>query len=355
MELMIGAAMSLRRWLLYAADRVVPPHVAALDRVLAGTVGQTISAALRLGIVDVLLEAPATAEELGRRTGVDPEAVARLLRAGATVNLYVEVDGRWTLTSMGRALGPAGASVRYWAMMWTEAWMVDAWRDLPATLGDAQDHFRRRKGVGMWQWFADNPDAEAAFARAMAERTRWEAGDIQTVLALRPGGVLCDVGGGAGELLGELLRRDPSARGVLVELPTVCALAHQRLAELGLSERVRLVDTSFLDHPLPTGADTYLLKNIVHDWSDGAARGVLERVRDAMGPGARVLVIELTLDDPVMGPVASQIDVSMMLLCEGGRERTRAELVALVTSAGLNVVSVRRSPAGVIVVEAVRP
>lgn len=233
--------------------------------------------------------------------------------------------------------------------------MVDAWRDLPATLGDAQDHFRRRKGVGMWQWFVDNPDAEAAFARAMAERTRWEAGDIQVVLGLPPGGVLCDVGGGAGELLAELLRRDPTARGVLVELPSVCALAHQRLTELGLADRVRLVDASFIDQPLPAGADAYLLKNIVHDWSDAAARGILERVRDAMGPGARALVIELTLDDPVMGPVAAQIDVSMMLLCEGGRERTRAELIALVSSAGLEVVAARRSPAGVVVIEAVRP
>jgi cyclopropane fatty-acyl-phospholipid synthase-like methyltransferase/DNA-binding HxlR family transcriptional regulator len=352
---MIGAAISLRRWLLYAADRVVPPHVAALDRVLAGTVSQTISAALRLGIVDALLEAPQSTHDLARRTGVDSEALRRLLRAGTTVGLYAEADGKWALTPLGEALGPAGASVRYWATMWTQAWMEDAWRDLPATMRDAQDHFRRRKGMGMWRWFVNNPEAEAAFAKAMAERTRWEAGDIQRVLGLPAGGVLCDVGGGAGELLAELLRRDPRAAGVLVELPSVCALAQARFAELGLTERVRLVDTSFLDDPLPRGADAYLLKNIVHDWSDEAARQILERVRDAMAPEARLFVIELTLDDPVMGPVAAQIDVSMMLLCEGGRERTRAEMVALINSAGLAVRAVRRSPAGVVVFEAARP
>ena len=43
---------------------------------------------------------------------------------------------------------------------------------------------------------------------------------------------------------------------------------------------------------MPEGADAYVLKKVLHDWSDEDAVRILTNCRRAMAPGGRVLVVE---------------------------------------------------------------
>ena len=90
-------------------------------------------------------------------------------------------------------------------------------------------------------------------------------------------------------------------------------------------------------------ADVYVLKWILHDWSDDACRGILSRLRERMPAGARVVVIDQNLDPARPNPITPVVDLHMLVECEGGRERSPREVHALMADAGLRPGRVRRT------------
>ncbi|WP_290060089.1 methyltransferase [Amycolatopsis solani] len=102
-------------------------------------------------------------------------------------------------------------------------------------------------------------------------------------------------------------------------------------AHTGAAARCLTWRRSFFD-PLPTGADAYLLSDILHDWDDDHARRILDGCRRAATPGATVVVVE-----PVRDQGADTTIDLFMLMCFGGRERTVEELTALADGSGLTL------------------
>jgi hypothetical protein len=54
----------------------------------------------------------------------------------------------------------------------------------------------------------------------------------------------------------------------------------------GVSDRASVVGQSFFD-PLPAGADLYVLKGVLHDWSDRETGMILRRCAEAARPHGR--------------------------------------------------------------------
>ena len=68
-------------------------------------VSQICGTAARLRLADQFEDGPHTVAELSSRTSADPDGLGRLLRAGATVGLFTELeDGRFELTPLGGEL-----------------------------------------------------------------------------------------------------------------------------------------------------------------------------------------------------------------------------------------------------------
>ncbi len=155
-------------------------------------------------------------------------------------------------------------------------------------------------------------------------------------------GVICDVGGGIGTLLAAILGRRPRVRGILVDAPEVLDEAERFLRSRGLAERVER-RAGDLFGELDAKADVYLLKWILHDWSDDACRGILSRLRAQMPPGSRVVAIDQNLDPARPNPITPMVDLHMLVECEGGRERSPREVHALMADAGLRPGRVRRA------------
>jgi hypothetical protein len=89
-----------------------------------------------------------------------------------------------------------------------------------------------------------------------------------------------------------------------LSVPSAIAAA----SALGLAERSRALAGDFLTY-VPE-ADIYLLKHVLHDWNDGGAVRILERCREAMRPGGRVIVIEMLLGEIGEPRLAPLIDLN---------------------------------------------
>jgi hypothetical protein len=103
---------------------------------------------------------------------------------------------------------------------------------------------------------------------------------------------------------------------------------------------------------IPVSADVFLLKSILHDWDDDRARLILENCRRAMGPESRRVGIERAVPEGSADDVAVVLLDLHMMAVTGGRERTPAELAAMLGHAGFALAAAIRSIAGFAVIEA---
>jgi precorrin-6B methylase 2 len=104
-----------------------------------------------------------------------------------------------------------------------------------------------------------------------------------------------DIGGASGTLVHTLMMANPQLHGMILDLPDVVPSATAAAAALGLAERSKALAGDFFSY-VPE-ADIYLLKHILHDWSDEEVVRILQRCREAIRPGGRVIVIERLLGE----------------------------------------------------------
>ena len=327
--------MGLRRALLRLADLVTPAHIAMMDRSLGVVFTSMLSVVARLGIADLLEVSPRSAEQLAQETGLHADAVLRVLQALVSVGIFRRLpDGRFANNRLSRALkGGRVDRMREWVTYFGSQSNVAAWNDLERTLRTGDNAFERVFGMDIWQWFDGHPDEREMFAQAMMGLTVGDAPVVAKLYPFHEIQTLCDVGGGRGTLMSELLVRYPHLRGVLVDSKGVLESARELLARRGVSDRVALCPGSFFES-VPEGADAYLLKNVLHDWDDERCKIILTNVRRAMKPGQRLLLVEILAPRHDNDNVSAFVDVHMMMVCSNGRERSFAELSALLHATG---------------------
>ena len=158
-----------------------------------------------------------------------------------------------------------------------------------------------------------------------------------------------DIAGGRGVLLAEILRRNASARGILFNLSQVIEAARGFL-DSEIAQRIEFVSGNFFQE-VPAGGDVYILKNILHDWNDDAARLILATCRRAISAEARLLIVEHIIGPANEGSASKVGDVQMMVRT-GGRNRTEQEFYALLNSSGFQLTRITQTAAGPALIEA---
>jgi hypothetical protein len=93
---------------------------------------------------------------------------------------------------------------------------------------------------------------------------------------------------------------------------------------------------------MPAGGDAYVIKHVLHNWDDAQAIDLLRRCASAMAPGGRVLVVESVLLPGSRRDEARFLDLEMLVVTGGGKERSKPELRRLLTAAGLKLIATRR-------------
>jgi hypothetical protein len=308
-----------------------------LDLVNGSWVAQACYVAARLGIADLLADGARTAEDLAAATGAHAPALRRLLAALGSVDVCRQrADGSFEMTRIGRTLQTdVPCSMRAWTLQWGgEAWRV--WANLLHSVKTGQSARSLITGDTGFSHLERDPQAAQIFNQAMVELTRLAAMDIARAYDFA-GKQVMDVGGGYGELLAQILITHPSARGVLFDMPHAISSARDHLGGRKLDARCEFIAGDFFAS-VPAGSDVYVLKTVIHDWADDKARDILRTCRGAMGPGARLLIIERLmperLEPSAENRALARVDLHM-LVALGAQERTQAELETLLQAVGL--------------------
>lgn len=86
-------------------QRSAPPPVAVLEKILGAWTAQGIAVVAELKVADALADGPLAIDELARRVGADPDALARLLRALIGEGIFTRRrDGRYANNALADTL-----------------------------------------------------------------------------------------------------------------------------------------------------------------------------------------------------------------------------------------------------------
>jgi hypothetical protein len=299
---------------------------------------QILYTGVALGVVDALGEGPRTAASAATELNVDPGALYRLMRALGTVGILKEDHNQaFSLTSMGETLRrDHPRSLRPITLLEEGPEHYAAWKHLPALIREgAQDGFAREFGRPGFEYARENPGYGAVFNDAMSSFSAIDIGLLLEALQRYDfTGIshLCDVGGGHGYALCNLLAHHPHLTGTVLELPDVLANKELLWADkLGVAERCRYVaGDMFAAVPV---ADAYLVKRVLHDWSDADCHRILSTMHRAAPRDARLLIVEQIVLGPDSPHFSKLFDVHMMVW-GNGRERTVEEYGELLKEAG---------------------
>ncbi len=260
----------------------------------------------------------------------NPAALLRVLTHLVGKGVFEEpAPGRFAMNEPARALidGPLRLGLDLDSF---GGRMAHAWSSLLGAMRTGAPAYHEVFGRPFWEDLQAHPDIAASFDALMGPAGHGTPDpELQITGGWESVRSVVDVGGGTGALLA----------GILSAHPTIFQAA-------GVADRVTTVGQSFF-HPLPAGADLYLLKSVLSDWPDREAQEILTRCAEAARPAGRVIVLNGVSPDESGRPSPS---LQIMVLV-GGKERSLGEFRDLARAAGLDVRAAARQPSGRFIVE----
>lgn len=287
------------------AGEAGPPTPSRIIDLFAGfMVSKTLFAALEFGLFAAIGPEGATAAELGERCGI-PERSARAIADLMTDAGLLARDGDRFRNAPDAEAFLAGRGpfdlrplARYWDMVSYPMWT------------NAATAFRTRQGVRPELTEEQTEAYESAVALVTAET----AADLAGAYDFSGHRRLLDAGGGVGTFVKPILQRYPRLQATVVDLPEVAALVAEEAAFAG---RLTAVGADLFADPIPGDHDAILVANVVHLFPPERVVDLLRRLRGAVSPDGRLLLVDWWRTDVAPHPSA-RFGAGEFLMIGGG-------------------------------------
>jgi hypothetical protein len=346
----IRAVQWLHSKLTGLANKLLPPEVRVMMMAGGAMQSQALHAAAKLRLPDLVAEGVDSIDDLARATGTHRDSLYRLMRALASVGVFEEDGhGRFKSTPLAEKIcSDRPDSVRLLALLIGHSSWRDPWGNILHSIETGESAFEHVFGKKYFEYLDDHPDTADVFNQWMSQVSRMSAPAIVGNYDFSGFRKIVDIGGGQGVLLASILRANDHLSGVLFDLPDVVQSADGRHDQL--ADRLEIVGGDFFES-VPAGGDLYIMQQIIHDWDDDLATKILQSCCEAMPDDGRLLAIDAVMEPGNKEDFNKFIDVHMMLLNHGGKERTEAEFRALFEAAGLELTRVIKTASMFSIVE----
>ncbi len=313
---------------------------------------QVLTMLAQTGVLDALGDGRLAATELAEPLGLDPRALHRLLRAGATLRvLDHHGDETFTITDTGHFMrSDYPFSMASLAKVQGMPWHWQPWTHAVDALRNGRSFSEAHEDRGFYEYLQGHPGATAAYAAAMNDLA--QQGQLLALPLHDWSGydTVIDIAGGEGSVLLAALEQKPDAKGILFDLPEVAARFQPDGHPHPAASRVAAAGGDMFE-AVPAGGDCYVLSMVVNDHDDEHVSRLLRNVHGAMRPGGTLVVLDMTLPAPGTPSFASLVDIECLVV-SGGVCRTEEQLRTLLAEAGFSLRCTRRGISPVCVHEA---
>jgi ubiquinone/menaquinone biosynthesis C-methylase UbiE len=307
----------------------------------AHRVADAISAGVELGVFDALASGGLTAAATARKIKCSARGCEILMNALAAAGVLRKKADMFSLTplakkhlisgspeSMARMIAHSTNTRRTWIDL-QEA--VKTGRPIPKT-PERMKKSRER--------------LQDDFILAMRDMSRGAADDLAAALDLARVDNVLDVGGGPGTFLFAMIRRKPSIRGVIFDLPQTISIADRVITEEGFSGSVGTMSGDFNIDEFGDGLfNLVLMSSIIHINSPAQNKKLIKKGFRALRPGGSLVVRDFMLDDTKTAPAdAALFSVNMLVNTEGGASYSESEIRGWMAGAGFERIRIFELP-----------
>lgn len=202
-------------------------------------------------------------------------------------------------------------------------------------------------GKEVGDYFTEFPEEGAEFDRAMEYLNSAPSGAM--ILDWKPpseDAKFCEIGGGVGMMLGEMLNHYPKMTGVVFEQPEGIDRIVADLDSMGVADRAKVVSGRFFDEELPeelADCDVFFLRSIVRELDDDSSVTILKNIRNVTKKSNKNKTQKVVIMDQLIGTGApsflekakSLLSITMVAAYPyGAKKRTLQEHVDLFQAAG---------------------
>jgi hypothetical protein len=256
-------------------------------------------AASELGLFEALSEGPVDIDGLAARTGLTRRTARISADAMVAIGLLERQGGRYANGAVAATFlsGRTAADFRPLLQFWDRL-SYPAWQDLAGALG---------RGRPTREIFEIDDELVPVMSAGIAAATAAACQALPEAAALPAASRVLDLGGGTGSWSIALAASDPELTATVLELPEVARVAREELRATAFADRVDARDGDILVDELPRGYGAFLLANLVHYFTPETNRSILQRIRSAADPGARVLMADFWTDPTHTQPLAAAL------------------------------------------------
>src|SRR5262245_27485118 len=219
-------------------------------------------------IADALAQSqPQGSSTLARAVDADPSALARLLRALASLGVFAEPSPRqYALNPVSELLRrDVPGSMRDWLIAETDTPHWHAWGQRHEGVRSGRTVVPELFGMHIYVYYATHPADLAYFSGAMGNVSALVAIGTVQHCDFSPARHIVDVGGADGGLLLAILEANPHVHGTVFDRPQVVGAARKAIEVKNYQARCEAVAGDFFE-AVPQGGDVYILKLILVDW-----------------------------------------------------------------------------------------
>lgn len=254
-----------------------------------------LMAAVELGVFSAISEGAGTFDEVAARVDIVPTNAERLIVLLCAAGLIDVVDGRlrnaedaerFLVEGQPQYMGPW---ITFTKPQWNE-WgrlaehlrekdLKDLGSIGEITLDDARRYHSATYSIGM--------GAGRRFVRHVDLGNRLK---------------IMDIGGGSGAYCISAANAHAHIKGVVLDLPVVCEVATEFLAQNGVSDRITAQPCDFTRDPFPTDCDVAIMASNLPMYSRDVIAGVIAKAYGALLDGGEMHLIGETTNNARTGP-----------------------------------------------------
>jgi len=244
-------------------------------------------------------EGPLSAEAIAKKLELQPLRARKWLHLLSLIGLVQKVtigdkpthsSHAYTITPLAQAIlgddGKGGAYHRDRVQFWRNV----AWLDFNAVL----------KGLPLplaVRWPPQTLEATTHLEWWMSITAAGAIYAVEKAVDLSRVTKMLDAAGGDGTMACAFAQSHPNLNIAVFNLPYSAYLAHRKIAQEGLTDRITIAEGDFLsEEPLPGGFELVLWSRVFTDWPTEVVQKLIRKTYGALIPGGRVVICEPLLE-----------------------------------------------------------
>ncbi len=292
--------------------------------------------AFELRIFTILDKHMISSEEVSKKINTDNRATNRLLNALCGMGLLRKVKDKFYNTDLSSKYLVEGkpdfmGNLYHTNHLWnTWNYLTDSVKKGSSFAGD-----QNKKEKEEWV---------DSFIAAMHYRGVKQAKLIAMMIDLSNTKKMLDIGGGSAAFSMELVKRSPSIKAVVLDLPHVIPLTKKYVEQEGLSDNFNFIEGNYLNSDFGSGYDLILLSAIIHINSYEQNKMIIKKCADALNKNGMVIINDFIMSDDRTQPYHGAIfSLNMLVGTESGDTYTENEITEWFKSTGFSKIDRKKT------------